>query len=748
MAVQKYTVPYQRDDGVTFEIPITAESPDDAAQILSLALETGELDPSTFPTPNDQNPQIQPAEKDSPNALGGFEADAFRTDSLVAGTKKLGLDVIDFGLQAASALVPESLFPDTQGGINKQLAEFKDFRRGQEAEQEAHFQSVFGTAQPSPAGLLLGETIPMLPLSFIPALQGSTFTRMLASNSAQGGLISGLSASGGTEGLDELFGSMTVGAAFGAGVTSLFGSMRGIQSFAGRKYGQQLDAELSKQNLALEKQIQDLTGNKDFSFTVGQIGADNPYLVGLERGATGRTSLKLQNERMQTVVNFLETKANDLTPVEIAEQLHQTVSKVTTDMRKLAARNYDAQIEGLMTQNGDNIILDGREYLASLREIVGEMGDPRRFNRVSPSLLKHMGFIETRVMPFKAERIGGKWAVVDRSNPGAKPTEFASPKEALEFASRQNAQIGGLTTEDTVEILRGHRELISGESSLFEAATSGSDANIGKFLQMRMLNAMRGGDKAAIEGIKRARNGFQVDMQKLRVLKESALGKLFGDKVDNLATNPEAALVDLLGRSPTALRNTRDLLSNVAPDVLNNLQGVVIRRALQQSRNPAAGSALIETDLNKLANQLSGAGKKESAGRIGFGLFSPGEQQELIRVGKALRTLNTTYIRDVAADTAGIAADTTINVVSQSKEFMARYLTRIFTKGGTIERLMVDPKARSALVALGENGPDSPAFKMATLFLATWYGQDQMLAQAERREEQLDESSAARERGD
>ena len=131
-----------------------------------------------------------------------------------------------------------------------------------------------------------------------------------------------------------------------------------------------------------------------------------------------------------------------------------------------------------------------------------------------------------------------------------------------------------------------------------------------------------------------------------------------------------------------------------------------------------------------------------------MGLFEPWEQQEIINVGKALRHMSTTVVRDISKDTAGLAADAGINIVSRSAEFFTRWVIRSLGKGQTLERLLVDPKARKALIAMGNEGPDTPAFKAAVLFLTVYVGEEEARQEAQRRQEQLAEESSAFQRGE
>jgi hypothetical protein len=97
----------------------------------------------------------------------------------------------------------------------------------------------------------------------------------------------------------------------------------------------------------------------------------------------------------------------------------------------------------------------------------------------------------------------------------------------------------------------------------------------------------------------------------------------------------------------------------------------------------------------------------------------------MIKVAKAMRVLAADAKLGFEKDTTGIFADATINLISQTAAFAGRFAVRIMSKGSSLERLMVDPQARKAMLALADKGPNRMPVKGAITFLSLWAGQSE-----------------------
>lgn len=724
----EFKVRITRDsDGQSFTIPVAGvESQEEAEQAVHAALFRGDLDVESLQaptapgpgTPATGGPTDVPEERSAVGAARGAAGQAILelAASVEQGIQEGLFDVVDLSLLVADAATNS---PEQQAAINK-ARDAVDEKRTQVKEFDKQlFKDALGDdAKANELGILAGEALPFL--KFIPKTKTAVGT--IAVNTTAGGVFGALSGSEEANKLEDLIGRAQVGALFGLGLTSALVIIPGIKSFAGRKLVEELDENLSKANLALEQKVQTLTGNPEFAFDIAQLVGDNPYLTGLVRGTAGRASLRQQNKQLQTLVDFLETRAAKLGgPEAVVNDLSEVMINTAKTLRKTASSNYGKQIDALLEQNGDKIIVNrtrAQSYLDTVVEAQGELGDPRRFASEISRLEKHAEFLRGKLSPFVVKAVGktGKFQVVNRRGDPSGPT-FTSRRAAGEAAEARNATEGGLTTEDVKEMLEGHRQLISGETNIFEGTDAGSSSNIGKLLQARFMGALRGSDEAAVRGIQRARDGYAYDLARIRELKNSTLGRIFGEGAEAAVAAPEEALNNLLRRELGSVVKTRKILEKVAPNLLVDMKRVLVRQIIQESRGTQQAAGFTEETVELLAAALAGKGRLSNTGRRGFGLFSPGEQQELITVGKSLRTLLTTSRQVSEKDAAGIFRDFTINVISQTAAFMGRFVAGAAAKGNHLERMLIDPNARRALIALAENGPNRLMIKGAIAYL-------------------------------
>ena len=645
--------------------------------------------------------------------------------SLIKGIQQTGFNAVELGLLGARALADQ---PETLAMLNKYDSAL-DKARSQIFEEERQWlRKVSPEAQFNPLIEIIGETIPLLKLMPNP----STYTRALASNTGMGSLFAGLSAAENADDIGDVFGAMPVGALIGFGASTLLIGT-GITSFAGRQVVKELNKPLANEILALESKVQNMTGNPEFFFNIGQIGQQNPWLVGLQKGTAGELSLLAQNQRTQTLVDNLETRASRFNDPELlVNDLSQTIVRVSTRLHKTSQRNYGKQTEAILAQYGDDIIIPrqkAKSYLAAAQDIRGEMQDPRMFGSAISQLDHHVSFIDGRINPYKivtVNKVGkkpGRQDVVHKETGDIKETYKFKDIDAAENARNSlNAAEGGLNAEDVKLILEGHRRLMSGEVLLGDTSVAGSANNVAQYLNTKLINAMRGTGGGAVKGIQAARDSYKYDLTNIQKFKTSTLGKIFGPKnADTVTSDPQAALAMLTRRSQPSLQRTRRILQEVAPDELTTLKGQVIRNILTEARSPAP-AAFNEVGVVNLVRTLEGIGDKSNVGRRGLGLFTPGEQQELITTAKALRVLMADAKRVAEQDAPGVVADFTINLISRSAEFAGRFVVRIMSRGNSLERLLTDPGARRNLIALASKGPNRGPVKAAIAFLAVWQG--------------------------
>lgn len=737
----EYKVPIKLPDGRIAEFPVTADSEEQAIKAVQSAIQSGQLELSVvIPAPKFQPKQSVLDLKQSPMVgMNPAAASPETAAGIISGINRGAMNVAEFGMLAADAAVPERLFPDADAAVSAAKTRFQEWRRQHDQRLQAHFDEVLGPHfQASGVDQAIGEALLFSPLASVG--QGKTWLQGLRNNIGLGSFEGAVAGSQGAEKLSDVLGEASIGAIFGFGASAVQAG-KGVRGLVARQFARELDKEIAKSGLALERQVQRMTGNPDFHFNVAQLSAQNPWLIGLERGS-GRSEIFLQrqNKRLQTLVEFLQRRGDGMAPETFVNDLHTTMSEALSEIHDIAGKNYGRHMESIIEAYGDEIVLDGRKYLDDLRAFRGELGDPRKIGSAAHNeLLRHERFVDLRVRPFKAAKSGGQWAVIDRRD-GSVVETFGAASDALKAAGARNSD-HGLTADDVIEILKGHNELMSGKRSLLDVSNQGSAEHIAKYLKASMLSSMDGSSSAAVKSIRDANRAFQFDMNRARTLQNTVLGRIFNVKEEQvmaLLADPDAVLARLSQFSPTGMANARAVLDQYAPELVDEMKRTILARAVENSADVATSEGMYLVDIGRLAENLKGSpgsGLSNKVGGLGLGLFGPDEQAEIVAAARALRRLQTTAIKDIGKDTTGLAADAVINMVSRSKEFFARWATRVLGQSDNVGELMSNPAARQALMALSKESPNSVTGRLAIVWLTSFVGN----LQAERQEQLAEE---------
>lgn len=704
-------------------------------------------------------PQEQPGGFKHPAGEAG-RAVVAQVGAVGSGIANTALDAAEFMMLGARGIYDSVPGPEADERIamlNRGRQQVRELRQNMNRHAEEGMGMALGTREFPKAGQFVGEMLAWWPVSR--AMQGKNFKQIVGFGTLEGALAGGVGAAQEAEDFVDTLDSATMGALFSAGASSTLMSGAGLTSFMARKYRDTLRTKLGADTLELEREVQELTGNKDFHFTVGDIAADNPWMAGLQVASGKAMTLDRQVRNMRALEQFMLARSANLSPREVVQQLHNTMNKAATQMQDIANTRYSAGLDQLAAKYGDSIQVDGRLYRGALKEYIEEYKDAvdRGLAGGVPQILaRHFDWLTKKVIPYESRKIGKEWVVLDTRS--GKPIEtYDNWEQAASRAAQRNENEGGLSIEDTRVVLREFNKFISGPTGAFDDA-AGSLGEMGKALKAKFLQSLSGQSSAAVRDLSAMNKRYQFDMSQLDALKRNALGHIFGSKEEltALLSNPQAALDRLIRETgdPKAMQATRKLLEVHAPDLLVDLKKAVIQNILRGSKRAETPSAIsrigggrfkftgegTELDLAAFASALQGgSGRGVTTGKVGLGLFTPGEQRELIRVGQALQVLNNTYMTRAMQDTAGTAADIAINVVSQTSEFMTRLLVRLTAKGNTVEQLMVDPKARKLVLELAARKPDSPKFKMALASLAYHIGAWDAAADREQREREQEE---------
>ena len=720
----EFTVPVTVN-GQEYEIPVSGVEDEDAARAeVQRAVDAGELD--------------QHFTVERPDAVSGSVDPRARLQGKIAFDAVQGAfggiaNALEFGLLATKAILPDE--GPKEDAVQGLLNQFRAARRQVEVANVERARQLFGgSGQPSIMSQLLGEMLVFGPI----APQGATWKGVVGQNITLGAMFGGMGSAPTAEELSDTIGSASIGAIVGLGVGGLQ-APQGFAAYAGRKFNAELQRDVARQGLLLEKEVQRLTGNPNFTFSIPQLVADNPWFLGLSKGAVGRQTLDHQNRNLQTLVTFLNRRGQGLEPEQFVDELSDTVITTVDKLHETASTVYRTHLDEIMGLYGDDVILDGRKYLDDLRATIGAMGDERKIGASAVTALRtHEEAITKIVEPYIVQKTGKTYAVLNRrTNEIERVTENVA--EAQQLVAAGNAK-AGLRSDDLVTVLQGHNELLAGDRSLWELAKPGSGERVAKRLKESLLTSMDGSNADAVKAIRDLQKSYQYEMERVRQITNSQLGQIFGRTeggLEKMLENPEAALDKLMTFKPKAMTKARDLLEATNPELLDSMKTVYMERLVEKAVNPQASAGQNIIDLGKLMTGLSGRGAKDTRGLAGLGLFTAAEQGELIAAAKAMSHLKTTYIHDIASaaeDVKGKAADAVINLIARSPEFFGRWITRYLTGSKSVEAFLLDPNARKALIHLGEKGPDNMLGKMAIVYLSSIDG---AIRAAEAQEERM-----------
>lgn len=656
------------------------------------------------------------------------------------------LDIAELSTLAGQSLSRDRT-PEAEAYFNRARTGVRDARSALTAQALRGLEAATGYKDFPGLGQFIGET-----LAFSGARLGAGWWSAALKGGAEGAAAGALGAVADSESLGDLLMPMTYGGLLSAGLSAGLLSGMGTVHYAARKYDKALNSEIGKRAMAVEREVRSMTGDNDFAFTVGQLAADNPWLASLEIGSAQKAALERQVKTIRTLEKFVLNKfQSSKSPQDVIIGLHGTVNKLATKMQTDASDNFRAGLSKLIDDYGDQVVVDARAYRGALIDYIQEFQQKKDLGlvkEVPPVLQSHLKAVTDLVFPYKAaSRItkdaNGKavteW-IVRQQKTGKIVSVAANSKAAMAEAGRLNSAEGGLNIEQTQTLIKTFNEFMGGQIGAFDEA-SGALGQMSRVLKAKFMQSLDGQSSGAVTALRNLNKLYAFDESKIDALRQSVLGAVFGSKeaLPGLLQNPRAAMSALIRQSdsPEAMAATRKLLATHAPDLLDDIKGVFLQQVVQSSRRagtPSSRSRMgagSEIDLESFAEALSGPGLEASAGRVGLGLFTPQEQNQLIKAGQALQILNNTFLQRQMVDAAGRASDIGINLVSRSSEFMTRLLVRIVSKGRTIEQLMVDPSARELMIELSKKKPDSTAFKAAAAALAYRVGAAEAASEAE-----------------
>lgn len=654
--------------------------------------------------------------------------------------------VFDIGLQTlnltSAALSP---FTSPDDPINNKIAATRNrliaAKHETVNELEKSYYESYGEADTAVTkvvdtlGMVGGEATPYMGIPF----KGPTWLSTVLWNGAVGAFAGSAMTAEQHDSVKEQVKEMTYGGLLGAVTSGLLHTKAGLTSTAARQAQKSMQTEYAKQSLLLEKQIQHLTGQPDFSFSMGQITA-NPFVVGFEVGSAKALARDAQVQRLEILNHGLKLRAQNLRdagkgPAEIVADLRQTTSDILAGQRQLNNQAFNDGFENVIAHWGDEAITDGKTYLREVQDTIGALSDPMAggaANKVPAFLKEQEAMLLRWLNPYRSRprKITGRdgeeitvWDVVDVREADAplsaltKVETFENPLEAMEWIQYSNRVEGGINSEQTRKLLNSFRQIASGDIPVWEGAAAGSQQAMARRLKSAFLTELEVGAKNpdAINAIKSLRKVYETNVRFQDGLRRKLLSNILGDEA--FQGDYSALIRQFANRPESEMRAVRQLLSEEAPDLLRNLQAEAMTDVVRQSMRRGTGKrSLGEVDIFNFGNALTG--KEGGPGSFARGLWDETEQLHIARTGKALDTLAETHLQLFPEASAQIAADVGMNVVSQTPEFVTRLLFRLGLTGGRMSKAMNNKEFRDGIIALAENPVGSAKYQYAALLVS------------------------------
>ena len=621
--------------------------------------------------------------------------------SLIGGATDTAIGVGVLGMDILRAITPDDseINAKLTRGRNALAQKRLDF----EAETDAKIDAAFGDTELSATQSLAAKGLPkfageVLPLLVMPSGL-STYWRTVGYNGLIGAGIGGISDKEAVDLRDRL-GEMSLTGLATAGISGVLHAPSGFRAYAARKVNKQLESDISKANIALEKEVQRITGDPEFSFGLGQITA-NPFIVGLQTGSAKAALRAHQNQQMTTLIDAFKFRANSLSTGgnvdKIAGDLNKTILEINKQMNKRFTTAFGDGLDNIAAQWGDDVVFDGLGYLAAAKKALERFTDPYLGGSAAPKFLVNQ----------------------------------------ITKMEKEIAETGGISATSLTKLFQSFRN-ISKDGLMLEGASPMAAKSLAGELEAGLMNSLDDAamtNPEAVAAIQNLRSIYAFEKAQQSAVNNRLLAGVFGVE-DAAAINAQTAFARIEGLSEQGQREMMGTLRNLdRPDLVLDIQAEKIRQVVKNSFVPNAPQSFTPYSPDLLARQL--AGKSGSEAGAMRGLFDPREALQLKRTGQALRTINETYLTAFPEASGTMLQEGTINIVSRSAEFFGRWMTKLLTNGTTVERMLIDPAFRDSIITVANKGLGNKASQSALIYMMMTANEWAMSDESDRRADAL-----------
>jgi hypothetical protein len=604
---------------------------------------------------------------------------------------------------------------------------------------------------PSGSFEFMGEVAPWM--AALPA-SAESFTMTLAQRLLQGAAIGGSTVQGKDDTLVDRAANMSIASGIG-GSTSLLSVWPAFKKSAAKGFARSYNDVHAEQAERVEKLVQQMTDNPEFAFSLAQV-TGNRTVLALEIGSAAAATKAAQNKNIGTLVTNLLKTAQRMAGTgksagQIAGSLRATMKQARTSIYDAASLDWRLGTEAVLAKHGDDVVVQGKTYLDKIDKLIGEAEDGLVGvgGRAGPELKAYRAEVDSIVNPVRAQRrtveVAGSdprgprrvteevFDVVDRRS-GQQLATGIGEAESRKMALAANEKVGGVTSDESLRLLKGLNKLIAGDVAIFEKASVGSNRSTGRALMGSFTDELTAAkNPTAAADLGTLRTAYKDQMARAQAIDDTVVAAAFGGK--KMPKEPGKRLDAILKGEKEDLVATREFLEEWNPQLLDDLRATHLNRIVKGSAKGGTTPAVdLQTTVTGIANRLTSTFGR--SGQAGKGLHTAAVQADMLKTASALRILNNKYIKGVAPGGAKID-DLAINVISRSPEFMARFVTRALAGGQSLERVLLDPSARKALQTLATAPLQSRKGQAAMVLMAGFINSEQ---EARRNREQNEAS--------
>jgi hypothetical protein len=626
---------------------------------------------------------------------------------------------------------------DISVGLNLDSEEDRQLWKNAQAEWRTEMRA----AQMEEFGQLPGEVAEVagmvVPYIFAAPASAETLTGLVAKRAVQGGVMGGSVNQIAGQSLTDRAWNMTFGSGFGV-LSAVPSIASGLKKYIARDFARNFNSANVERADAVQEAVREMTGNRTFQFSIAQ-STGGRFATGLETKAAGLATKEAQNTNLEILARHIFNTAEDMSgqgraPGAIARELRETLKTARTTIYDDASTSWSNAQRNLMEEFGDDVVIRGDDYLQKIDKLLLEAEDGLQMpgGAGNKGLSNYRNIVDIEVNPVGVrQNAKGTWQLYDKKANQWLPTQGSDRRAVQAVADQQNADFGGIDADASLRIMKGLNNLIGGKSPIFAEGTAGSNREIGRALMGAFTDGLESptANGRAVEAINGMRDAYKTQMARAQAIDDTVVGLVFGGK--KLPKDPGKKLDAVLRQEPEDLASTREFLEEWNPSLLNDLRATHMERIYQGAKagNLAAvdGEFAMGKFLKRLEGQMTGGGK------AGLGLHTAKDQATIQATADALRIIKNKFFTGVQPGGPGID-DMAINLVSQSPEFMARFVSRVVSTGKSFEAGMLDQTFRKSIQTIAEEPLGSELSKAAMVLLTMWTNQHRQLEQVEAQE--------------